>query len=125
MTMIKALIVEDEALIAMMLESFLEDLGCEVTATASNIQDAINAASIGQFDIAFLDVNLNGQKTHPLAGILRRRAKPFAFVTGYGLQGVLSVYADAPTVTKPYTFEIIAQTLEILRTHIVSPDSGA
>ena len=74
----RVLIVEDEAVIAMALEMFLEELGAQVVATAGNVQEALQKATSEDFDIAFLDVNLNGQKAHVLPGVLERRHKPFA-----------------------------------------------
>ncbi len=120
MTQPQALIVEDEAIIAMMLQMFLEELGCVVQDTASNVQDALRAASEGHFECAFLDVNLNGQKAHAIPGVLQRRKIPFAFVTGYGAQGVLATYADAPIVTKPFSKKAIADTLAKLTTRALT-----
>ncbi len=117
MTQPQALIVEDEAIIAMMLQMFLEELGCAVQETASNVQDALRAASEGNFDFAFLDVNLNGQKAHAIPGVLQRRKIPFAFVTGYGAQGVLAPYAEAPIVTKPFAKKTISDALARLMAH--------
>jgi CheY-like chemotaxis protein len=62
------------------------------------VQEALQKATSEDFDIAFLDINLHGQKAHVLPGVLERRHKPFAFVTGYGEQGVLEAHADAPVV---------------------------
>lgn len=111
----RVLIVEDEAVIAMALEMFLEELGARVVATAGNIQDALNKATTEEFDLAFLDINLNGQKAHVLPGVLERRHKPFAFVTGYGEQGVLEAHADAPVVTKPFSRASISAALDKLK----------
>lgn len=111
----RILIVEDEAVIAMALEMFLEELGCKVVATAGNVQQALKLASDEEFDLAFLDINLNGQKAHVLPGVLERRGKPFAFVTGYGEQGVLAAHADAPVVAKPFSQAAIAAALALLK----------
>ncbi|MGD9541817.1 MAG: response regulator, partial [Methylocystis sp.] len=99
----RVLIVEDDAVIAMALEMFLEELGAQVVAVAGNVQDALQKATCEDFDLAFLDINLNGQKAHVLPSVLERRHKPFAFVTGYGEQGVLGAHADAPVVAKPFS----------------------
>ena len=116
----RALIVEDEAVIAMALELFLEELDCAVFAVAGNVQQALELATKGDFDFAFLDVNLNGQKAHVLPGVLERRGKPFAFVTGYGAQGVLAAHAYAPVVTKPFSKTTIASCLEELKARLRS-----
>ncbi|MGJ0505011.1 MAG: response regulator [Methylocystis sp.] len=120
----RILIVEDEAVIAMALEMFLEELGARVVATAGNIQDALNKATTEEFDLAFLDINLNGQKAHVLPGVLERRHKPFAFVTGYGEQGVLDAHADAPVVTKPFSRASISAALDKLKSRLAPGPSA-
>jgi CheY-like chemotaxis protein len=120
----RVLIVEDEAVIAMALEMFLEELGARVVATAGNIQDALNKATTEEFDLAFLDINLNGQKAHVLPGVLERRHKPFAFVTGYGEQGVLDAHADAPVVTKPFSRASISAALDKLKSRLAPGPSA-
>ncbi|WP_442755571.1 response regulator [Methylocystis sp. JAN1] len=114
----RALIVEDEAVIAMALEMFLEELGCRVVGVAGNVQEALEMATTGDFDLAFLDVNLNGQKAYVLPGVLERRNKPFAFVTGYGAQGVLAAHAAAPVVTKPFSKAALALCLDALKARL-------
>ncbi|MFZ3179046.1 MAG: response regulator [Methylocystis silviterrae] len=120
----RVLIVEDEAVIAMALEMFLEELGAQVVATAGNVQEALQKATSEDFDIAFLDVNLNGQKAHVLPGVLERRHKPFAFVTGYGEQGVLEAHADAPVVAKPFSRDAVSTALEKLKSRLPCGPSG-
>lgn len=114
MTSLRVLIVEDEIPAAMLVEDAVESGGHTIAELATNISSAIAAASTGQFDIALLDVNLNGQKAHALPVILQRRGKPFAFVTGYGEAGVLSEFADAPVVHKPFAADEILSTIEVL-----------
>lgn len=120
----RVLIVEDEAVIAMALEMFLEELGAQVVATAGNVQDALQKATNEDFDLAFLDINLNGQKAHVLPGVLERRRKPFAFVTGYGEQGVLEAHADAPVVAKPFSRDAVSTALEKLKSRLPDSPSG-
>ncbi|MGJ0396841.1 MAG: response regulator [Methylocystis sp.] len=120
----RVLIVEDEAVIAMALEMFLEELGAQVVATAGNVQDALQKATSEDFDLAFLDVNLNGQKAHVLPGVLERRHKPFAFVTGYGDEGVLGAHANAPVVAKPFSRSAISAALEQLKSRLPARPSA-
>jgi CheY-like chemotaxis protein len=120
----RVLIVEDEAVIAMALEMFLEELGAQVVAVAGNVQDALQKATCEDFDLAFLDINLNGQKAHVLPSVLERRHKPFAFVTGYGEQGVLGAHADAPVVAKPFSRGAISTALEKLKGRLSATPSA-
>ena len=99
---LRVLLVEDEAIIAMTAEDMLEELGCTVAATASNLQEAFACVEERAFDVALLDINLNGQQSLPVAARLRHAGTPFVFTTGYGAAGCGAKYADVPLVTKPY-----------------------
>jgi len=98
----RVLLVEDEAMVAMLMEDLLSDLDCEVTATAARVDDALKAAKSGSFDFAILDVNLNGNPSYPVADILRQRNIPIIFATGYGTKSLDALYADTPTLQKPF-----------------------
>ncbi len=99
---LKMLVVEDEALIAMMAEDLLEALGHQVVATAASLADAHLACENAGFDAALLDVNLNGDSSMELATLLKASGVPFAFTTGYGAGGIDGCHADMPVLTKPY-----------------------
>ncbi len=99
---VSVLLVEDEAIIAMTAEDMLEELGCRVAATASSLSEALAAAESAVFDLALLDINLNGTASLPVAARLRAQGRPFVFTTGYGTAGSGAEFADVPLVTKPY-----------------------
>lgn len=115
---LKVLVVEDEAVIAFLLEDAVEAAGHAVVHVAANIQDAMTVAMHGQFDVALLDVNLNGQKAHAVPVVLQSRGKPFGFVTGYGSAGVLEMFADAPLLAKPFDQKQIGRMLDVLATKV-------
>lgn len=96
------LVVEDEALVAMLVEDLLNELGHEVGAIASRMDDALVNARTGQYDVAIIDVNLGGQQSYPVADILSERGVPFIFATGYGAGGLDPKYSDVPVLTKPF-----------------------
>ena len=81
----RIIIVEDEAMIAIMLEDMLEDLGCEVAASFGDLPSALNWLNRcgDEIDGALLDVNLAGQTVFPIADLLYAKGKPFGFVTSY------------------------------------------
>ena len=81
---VRVLVVEDEYLIRMLLEDMLADLGYEVAAAVGTIAEASDVAANAQFDVAILDVNVDGKEIYPVADILAKRGLPFVFVTGYG-----------------------------------------
>lgn len=98
----RVLLIEDEGLVAMMIEDMLIDLGWDVADTAASLEDALRTAENGTFDMAILDVNLNGKPSYPVADILEARGIPFIFATGYGKAGNDPRYADVPTLQKPF-----------------------
>lgn len=107
------LIVEDEPLIAMMLEDFLESLGHDVVATCETVEDAIAQVDAGGFDIAIIDVQLkDGRHVWPVADRLAEEGKPFVIATGGHVDPPPSQHADAPVLTKPYTIDAIQPALE-------------
>ena len=108
---LKLLIVEDEALIAMMAEDMVEGLGHTLVATAATLADARHAIATLDFDAALLDVNLNGDSSMELATMLKERAVPFAFTTGYGAAGIDPKHRDRPVLTKPYALDELGAVL--------------
>jgi CheY-like chemotaxis protein len=109
----RVLVVEDELMIRMLLEGMLTDLGHTVAAEAGGVEEAVAIAKKGDFDIAVLDVNLNGQPVTPVVEILIERGVPFVFASGYGLRGVPEAYRTIPTLQKPFQADALAQAIEI------------
>jgi len=98
----RLLLVEDEALIALMLEDMVEGLGCAVTAVAPRVALGLSMAEAGDFDLAILDVNVAGENVEPVAERLAAKGVPFVFATGYGEAGVPLRFRDRPVVAKPF-----------------------
>ncbi|MCJ7422238.1 response regulator [Sphingomicrobium astaxanthinifaciens] len=109
------LVVEDEPLIAMMLEDFLETLGHECAGACETVAEALEAVEKGGFDMAILDVNLAGEPVWPVAEALRARGIPFALATGGHLSAPPADFETTPTLAKPFTIDrvepVIAATL--------------
>jgi CheY-like chemotaxis protein len=104
-------VVEDEFLIRILLEDMLSDLGHAVAAAAGNVNEASELARTSDFDVAILDVNLDGTEVYPVADILAGRGLPFVFVTGYGGSGLPEAYRDRPTLQKPFQLDDLRKTL--------------
>ena len=102
---VRLLLVEDEALIALMLEDMVEGMGCAVTGLAPRVALGVAMAETGHFDMAILDVNVGGENVEPVAERLAARGVPFIFATGYGEAGVPLLYRDRPVVAKPFRSE--------------------
>jgi CheY-like chemotaxis protein len=108
----RVLIVEDELMIRMLLEGMLTDLGHTVAAEAGSIEEAMALAKEADFDIAVLDVNLNGQPITPVVEVLVQRGLPFVFASGYGQRGVPEPYRSSPTLQKPFQADALAQAID-------------
>lgn len=98
----RVLVIEDEAMISMLLEDTLVDIGCEVAGVASRFDEAAEKAAALAFDVAILDVNLNGRQTFPIAEALGKRGIAFLFATGYGTASLPASFQDAPAIQKPF-----------------------
>jgi len=101
---LRLLVVEDEALVAMMIEHMLDDIGCIVVEVAGTVSRglALAADEALAVDGAILDVNLGGEKVYPVAEALRARHVPFIFSTGYGIDGIAAEFSQVPALAKPY-----------------------
>jgi CheY-like chemotaxis protein len=108
---LKVLIVEDEGLVALMIEDMLLDLGCEIVASIARLGDACALAAEAELGLAILDVNLAGQASFPVARILRDRNVPFIFGTGYGTAGLPQEFADRPLVGKPFSSRALEEAI--------------
>ena len=101
MSALRILIVEDETLIAMMVEDFLVDLGWNVVGVAGSLDQAVAMVRDADIDAALLDVNLSGQRSYAAADILRERGIPFVFASGYGEASLEARFQEVPTLNKP------------------------
>lgn len=106
------LVVEDEPLIAMMLEDFLETLGHKVHASCESVAEAVDEAKKGGFDLAILDVNLNGETAWPVAHALRDKQIPFVIATGGHVEPPPPEFANVPVIEKPYTIDRVTPALD-------------
>ena len=99
---LRILVVEDEMMVAMLLEDMLGELGCIVVGPAPRVRHALELAVAEAIDGAILDVNVAGEKVFAVADALAARGIPFLFATGYGSAGLLEEYRDRPTLQKPF-----------------------
>lgn len=99
---IRVLLVEDEGLVALLLEEMLSELGYEIAAHARCIGEALQLATEADYGLAILDVNLNGVASFPAAEIVRDRRIPLIFATGYQQSNFQQPFQGAPSVQKPF-----------------------
>jgi DNA-binding response OmpR family regulator len=102
--MSRILIVDDEPMIAMLAQDWLEDLGHEAIGPAYDLSTALHLAN-ESMDAAILDLSLGREKSYEVARRLRARAIPFAFATGHAPEAKGSEFEDAVTLPKPFSFE--------------------
>ncbi len=105
-------LVEDEVMIRMMVADMLEELGYKVAAEAGDIAEAMRLAQSTEFDVAILDVNVNGKVISPVADLIKAKGRPFIFATGYGSSGLPEEYRDRPALQKPFQLEALGKTIE-------------
>jgi CheY-like chemotaxis protein len=96
----RILILEDEPVVAMLVEDMLVDLGCVVVGPASRLDEALLMVECEELDLAVLDINLGREDSFPVAALLQSRSVPFVFATGYG--DCATPFPAAPVVAKPY-----------------------
>jgi CheY-like chemotaxis protein len=99
---LRVLLVEDEMMVALLLEGMLADFGHEIVGPAARLEKAVEMAQQEAMDVAILDVNIDGEEVYPVADALDARGIPFIFATGYGRAGLRAPYRDRPTLQKPY-----------------------
>jgi CheY-like chemotaxis protein len=121
---LRVLVVEDEALIRMMIEEFLGELGYQVAATAAQLADGLRKAKITEIDVAVLDINLQGQLSYPIALTLKDRGIPFIFATGYGTSGVPHAFEGVPILAKPFGIDELEHGLHRATTNRTSSNTG-
>jgi len=107
----RVLVVEDEMMVLLNIESMLADLGCEAISVAATVEGALALVDAERFDCAMLDVNLGGQTSYSVADALVIRRIPFVFSTGYSDDRIAVRFGDRPALKKPYSDEELAAAL--------------
>lgn len=108
------LVVEDEMFVAMLVEDILSNAGYRVV-KAARVDKALDlVAGDAAFDVALLDINLNGVEVFPVASRLRELGVPFVFASGYGREGLPPDFSDSPVLQKPYLPEALKAAVAAL-----------
>ncbi len=108
----RILIVEDEPLIAMMLEDFILSIGHEVVGPCEAVAEALEMVEADGFDFAILDINLKGEAVWPVATALRRKDIPFVLASGGYVEPAPAEFAQVPMIEKPYTIDRVIPIIE-------------
>lgn len=107
----RVLIVEDEMLVALLLEDFLIEFGCTPMGPCGSVAEALKAVGEDAFDLAVLDVNLGGERVYPVADALTERHIPFLFVSGYGEEAIPDGREEWKVCAKPFRADVLATML--------------
>ena len=110
----RILVVEDDMLIAVLIEEELQELGCVVVGPVSKLDAALRLADSPGLDAAILDVNIRGGLVYPVAKQLQTRGIPFALASGYGDWALPEAFRDQPRLTKPFTCEELEAQVRLL-----------
>jgi CheY-like chemotaxis protein len=111
------LVVEDEPLVAMVLESIIEDMGASLVGPAASVEKALALIEAGGFAGALLDVNLRGERVDAVADALAAKGLPFVFTTGHGIDGIPAAHRHRPMLSKPFRD---ADITAVLNVHILA-----
>jgi CheY-like chemotaxis protein len=107
----RILVVEDEAMVGLLLEDMVRNSGGEIVGPVAKFEEALELARNAVFDIAVLDLNLNGTLSYPIAEVVRGRGIPIIFSTGYGSEGLRESFRDLPVLQKPFSQGDFAQAV--------------
>jgi CheY-like chemotaxis protein len=107
----RVLLVEDEMIVAGLLEDMLVNLGCTLVGPAARVDQALAIIGSATIDAAVLDLNLNGEKSYPIADVLAVRRVPFVLSTGYEKESLPSGYQRFPLLRKPFHRSELGDTL--------------
>ena len=117
-TTLRVLLVDDEVLIRVMVSDMLEDLGHAVVAEAGELDQSLMLARSADFDLAILDVNLNGARIDPVAEAIIARRIPFILATGYNSPSVAAHYPQIPRLRKPYGIKELESEIAHAMEHV-------
>lgn len=101
----RILVLDDEPLIAAMVQEWLGELDCEVVGPANSVTGALGLLEAAPPDAAILDLSLGREESYPVADALTARGIPFAFLTGYGANGLAPRFKDNLVIAKPFDFK--------------------
>lgn len=111
----RVLIIEDDVRISMLMQESLVEMGCEVAGTAMLLDDALDLAASQSFDVALLDISLNGELSYPVAEAMMGRNQKFVFVTGHVMETVPAPFQGAPVLHKPFGLHDLQKILRVAR----------
>jgi CheY-like chemotaxis protein len=111
-TGLKIFVLEDEALIRMMIVQMIEELGHRIVAEAGSLSAARSLARSALFDLALLDINVAGDTSADIAAIIEERGLPLIFVSGYSTTGLRPPFHDRRILRKPFSIDALKRAID-------------
>lgn len=111
----RVLIIEDDVRISLLMQESLVEMGCAVAGTAMLLDDALDLAASQSFDVALLDISLNGELSYPVAKAMLGRNQKFVFVTGHVMETVPAPFQGTPVLHKPFGLHDLQKILRAAR----------
>ena len=122
----RVLLIEDEMLVAGMLEGMLASLGYAVAGATADIAEAMEILEAESIDAVVLDINLNGEMSYPIADELAARGIPFIFSTGYEQHSLPAEHEGRPLLRKPFRRSVLGEALaDLLKQDRERPDGAS
>ncbi len=119
---LRVLVIEDEILVAMLIEEMCADLGCIVVGTAATLEEALSLSRQADFDVCLVDMNLKGVNSEPVLADLHERSVPFAIVSGNG--DAAQDDRAALVLGKPFSFSQFSECLSKLAAGVATDGSA-
>ena len=117
---LRVLVIEDEPLITMEIESVIDSLGHQIVGPFAHINEASAAAKKTDFDCAILDVNIRGGNTYEIADLLIERSCPFVIASGYSDWSIPDHLLVRKRLTKPYGSTQLVAELRLLESEVMA-----
>jgi CheY-like chemotaxis protein len=108
----RILVLDDNALISVLLEEWLIELGYEVAGPVPTVADALRVIEETSIDAAFLDLSVGDGDCMPVAAALEKRGVPFTFATGGGMDGLETHFPTAAVMIKPYDLSDVKKAVD-------------
>jgi two-component SAPR family response regulator len=120
----RVLVIEDESMLVMLVQDMLAEMGCDVVGVASRFNDAMEKTKSLSYDVAILDINLNGCQSFPIAEALVERGRAFVFATGYDAGSLPAPFDQFPVLQKPFQQHDLERVIGVAIGAIRGKNSG-
>ena len=108
----RVLIVEDEAMIAMLIELILQDADCDVVGPVASVRGALRLIERQGLDAAVVDFRLGDDDSCEIMDELDERGVPFLIMTGQEMADLPPKLRHLNIMNKPFQPEALVRAVE-------------